>query len=1294
MKKGKPRVAFFCLLLPLLILVHCAQKGADNAPAQCGEFLREKNGTISTPNFPKPFPAPLKCRWILQGTNQSQIVLVFTQYVLLHSLHIYEYDYFENDTVYINKQFIGEISAENEVGSIVSYRNYVVLDLKVTDPTNANLKVDQYLTDYHGFNITYLMLPMKATLPALCSLHHCSYLGNCLVTSDYSKFHCDCFQGFWGSQCHRGPHCDPDSGINSCLNGGQCRYLYGSQFNACECPPNYMGKLCENHLISNKKGHSSSVCSHFMNKSPVSNNSCDPENKTSNCLDEERFRIFVQMNILSRDVFLENMSELEYYRQYLSDQVTLWLENSKLSSADSFIISNISEEKIDFHFYIDKKELMFVNQSLHSLVQDGNLFGIAVNQSQMIVQIKPEMKFLSLEMSSESPIKEGGMLTLTCTARGSENIQFKWFKNGKPLNLTVTHRNAWEIHLPETIQGKHISVLNIDGITIYDKGKFTCEIIDFGCKVNGSIILNVLPLPVVQVDPLSVSMVQGSSQTLRCISAVDKNDESLTYSWLKNNRMFHENDKEIVENIHPTGSHLYIRNAMASTNYTCQITNKAGTSAKTVYVYVVEDANAKSCPSDKLNYILWNKTFGGIYNLQNCPENLASMKKESEEGIAKRYCNCTEFSCQWEPPNFAKCHWSVLIKIYNDLKNLQLGYMEKTLTEIFENLYTLTVQTKSTLLAGDLDLASTILHVIVKTAKDFPSLLVDQLNIEKLVELLNILLEETLRKTDEEKKELQVGKQLLQLIETLAHFKRANFLNAIDIQFSKIDLNIQVNMKTKGTTEEPVLLPQPVLAVHVDQSLIQLMDCNISKKVPSKKLISDVYSYFPLVSSPDAKMNFIINIPHNFNKQLSANEIVYCMSLEKEKLDSSSVTLQQNSCSMIQTEVNQTQCLCTLPGHYTLVSVIRQYNETTSERIMFQVTLFVAHTLCTIALLLVLIVYLKAKRCLLETKNAIHFNFTISLVGVHTVCILCLMQPKKEMLCLCGKMILQLFTVSAFTFLLLDAIQILIDIHARQHSHIIIGTVKFIIIGWGLPTLSVICAIVTLQVAGFDHQCSSWCWWSPMHQHFYSVIITLILLVIGQSGILAFCLVIITQWKDEWSYRDRRKFIFMIGQSISLSVILFICICVSIFSTEKQVHSSKGLVIFFNFILTVVIISFFVLLKKSIRPSIFRKSLIWKNKNIFRFAHQETPDINHVQAETERIHEYCDRVDRERYTAEHKRQLRFLLSNNNLCPLSNGDLADMTKENRLAKKHKKTVLDGQVLLGADTVQFSSNALVF
>ncbi|CAL1542945.1 unnamed protein product, partial [Lymnaea stagnalis] len=142
-------------------------------------------------------------------------------------------------------------------------------------------------------------------------------------------------------------------------------------------------------------------------------------------------------------------------------------------------------------------------------------FGIAVNETVLSLQKSPELKLLGVENPDEDPVNEGKLLTLTCTARGSESMQFRWFKDGRPFNMTLTHRNAWEIRLPETIRGKRISVLNIDGVTTYDKGEFTCEISDFGRSINGSVLLNVRPYPVIEVKPLSASIEQGSSQVIR-----------------------------------------------------------------------------------------------------------------------------------------------------------------------------------------------------------------------------------------------------------------------------------------------------------------------------------------------------------------------------------------------------------------------------------------------------------------------------------------------------------------------------------------------------------------------------------------------------------------------------------------------------------------------------------------------------------------------------------------------------------------------------------------------------------
>ena len=48
-----------------------------------------------------------------------------------------------------------------------------------------------------------------------------------------------------------------------------------------------------------------------------------------------------------------------------------------------------------------------------------------------------------------------------------------------------------------------------------------------------------------------------------------------------------------------------------------------------------------------------------------------------------------------------------------------------------------------------------------------------------------------------------------------------------------------------------------------------------------------------------------------------------------------------------------------------------------------------------------------------------------------------------------------------------------------------------------------------------------------------------------------------------------------------------------------------------------------------------------------------TPSDEHAE-EVERIHQYCERIDRARYTSEHKRQLRFLLNSSSSSGSSGG----------------------------------------
>ncbi|CAK1583799.1 unnamed protein product [Parnassius mnemosyne] len=65
-------------------------------PQTCGEHLKGHMGTIQTPNFPNPFPVPIKCRWVIEhDIVNGTIAIYFTQQFTTIGLTFTEYMYYD-----------------------------------------------------------------------------------------------------------------------------------------------------------------------------------------------------------------------------------------------------------------------------------------------------------------------------------------------------------------------------------------------------------------------------------------------------------------------------------------------------------------------------------------------------------------------------------------------------------------------------------------------------------------------------------------------------------------------------------------------------------------------------------------------------------------------------------------------------------------------------------------------------------------------------------------------------------------------------------------------------------------------------------------------------------------------------------------------------------------------------------------------------------------------------------------------------------------------------------------------
>jgi hypothetical protein len=82
-----------------VMIDHVSSQEAEEhqGPQICGGHLKGPVGVIQTPNFPNPFPVPIKCQWIIQhDIINGTISVYFTQQYTTTGLTFTEYMYYDS----------------------------------------------------------------------------------------------------------------------------------------------------------------------------------------------------------------------------------------------------------------------------------------------------------------------------------------------------------------------------------------------------------------------------------------------------------------------------------------------------------------------------------------------------------------------------------------------------------------------------------------------------------------------------------------------------------------------------------------------------------------------------------------------------------------------------------------------------------------------------------------------------------------------------------------------------------------------------------------------------------------------------------------------------------------------------------------------------------------------------------------------------------------------------------------------------------------------------------------------
>ncbi|XP_076168545.1 uncharacterized protein LOC143147301 isoform X2 [Ptiloglossa arizonensis] len=654
--------------------------GVYATEVSCGDRLTAFMGVIQTPNFPGPFPVPIKCRWVIDVSElpsiNSSVVVYLTQLYVYKGLRFTEYAYYESESMNFGATLLKEITECNvfEYRWFRTFRSFLVVEFELDRLEGNHVRVLNDLLDVYGFNVTYQMTEDEPNSDS-CSVQHCSYTGNCLVSADYTNFWCDCFEGFNGKNCNEGPLCFDDRRNPVCQNGGTCKQI-GAEAMNCHCLDGYVGRHCEIRLLENK------------------DEECRPEDCIMQCPYNEADRQpCVCRNDRSRyqcRIKLSNMTSLrtmlraphDYLESYMEKQLTKYLRNSNISSVEDLQIlkakCNLEHRKcrpqseMTFHFLGNSEDGDKIRESLNRLVQRRRLSEIILESTDFTFQQKPALRIQSLYLANVNEVHLGNSFRLFCTIHGSYSMNITWYKDNMLVNVSKAIRKISYAHFPnDASTDMYTSMLSIEKATLLDAGQYTCQIVYWGVQQCKSIYVDVRDEPNVKVMPMSATIEKGGSVQLTCTTPNMPNIE-IGFGWTKNKALLKlEPGSEVWEDLYPAGSILKITNAQKSAIYTCNVAYNS----MSVRVEIVNRTMIPICAKGESWGLNWPDTVPGSTALLECPQHLVGNK-------VSRLCSMKDATTpEWQTPDFHSCFYKPLTSHYNRFKSLTLGYQNTTGSE-------------------------------------------------------------------------------------------------------------------------------------------------------------------------------------------------------------------------------------------------------------------------------------------------------------------------------------------------------------------------------------------------------------------------------------------------------------------------------------------------------------------------------------------------------------------------------------------------------------------------------------
>ncbi|KAF6206427.1 hypothetical protein GE061_017660 [Apolygus lucorum] len=359
--------------------------------------------------------------------------------------------------------------------------------------------------------------------------------------------------------------------------------------------------------------------------------------------------------------------------------ISRYIRGISLSRMEELKVLSINESgDVVFHFFGSGHDKNRVREAGVKLIERGHLGDITLLPSEPAFLLEPALHLNSVQISKkdrrEGDVRIGDQVILSCVAQGTSYMEFTWFKDGDPINVSKSTGELWTKIMSKDTKDEYSAYLGIESVTPWDEGRYTCQVVDWGVQECRSIYLEVVQAPSVQILPMSASLQKGENIDLKCVSAnelIRPDGEQIGYSWTRDAGLFRLNlGQEVWEDLKPGGSILRVHNIQKSTTYTCMAHTSASTQAKqSVRIEVVNHTTMAMCRGQTYLDVKWGITAPGSTSLAECPNGYY--------GMAKRQCLISEpGTAYWQRPDFSRCISDKFDTVISDFRILARGYLK------------------------------------------------------------------------------------------------------------------------------------------------------------------------------------------------------------------------------------------------------------------------------------------------------------------------------------------------------------------------------------------------------------------------------------------------------------------------------------------------------------------------------------------------------------------------------------------------------------------------------------------